>query len=137
MIRRAGKFILTGISGTMVDTAVLWLLSRFLFSSYTGVYLIAPALSFEVAMLNNYIISYHWVWKKRVLKTAEDFFRRLIPYNLSCLAAFGVKMLFLILAERLFHLHVVYCNLIALTVSGGVNFLLGEHLIFSKGSSRK
>jgi len=137
MIRRIWKFFVTGLSGTVVDTAVLWFLSRFLFSSYTGAYLIAPALSFEAAMLNNYIISYHWVWKSRVHRNTGDFLRRLLPYNFSCLAAFGVKMLFLLLAERLFHLHVVYCNLIALMISGIVNFLLGEHLIFSKGRSPK
>jgi putative flippase GtrA len=39
---------------------------------------------------------------------------------------------FLLLFERLFKWDVVYCNLIALLISGIVNFLLAERLVFKK-----
>ncbi|AEJ60345.1 hypothetical protein Spith_0058 [Spirochaeta thermophila DSM 6578] len=133
MFVRFLKFFASRLVGTGVDTFVLWLASSFLFSSYVGKYLVAPALSFEVAMLHNYTISYFWIWRKRIRhRGAADFFRRLLPYNLSVLFGFGVKMVLLLLLERLFHWDVVWCNLGALTVSGVINFFLGELVVFKK-----
>ena len=41
------KFILVNALGTVVDTAVLWLLSSRIFSGYAGEYLLSPLISFE------------------------------------------------------------------------------------------
>ena len=130
MFKKITKFSLAGIMGTIVDTVILWLLKSFVFHSYLTVYILSPAISFEVAMLNNYIISYFWIWHDRVDKKPKDFFMRLLPYNSTCLIAFGVKMAFLILIERIFHFDVVICNILALLISGTVNFLAGEKWIF-------
>jgi putative flippase GtrA len=130
MIKKIAKFSLTGITGTIVDTAVLWLLKTFVFHSYLTVYIVSPAISFEIAMFNNYVISYFWVWRDRVEKKPKDFFMRLLPYNSTCLIAFGVKMALLLLIERIFHFDVVICNILALLVSGIVNFLGGEKWVF-------
>jgi len=130
MIKKITKFTLTGITGTIVDTTILWLLKTFVFHSYFTIYIISPAISFEVAMLNNYIISYFWIWHDRVEKKPKDFLLRILPYNATALTAFGVKMVFLILIERMFHFDVVICNILALLISGIVNFIGGEKWIF-------
>jgi putative flippase GtrA len=39
---------------------------------------------------------------------------------------------FLLLFARLFEWDVVYCNLMALLISGIVNFLLAERIVFKK-----
>ena len=131
-IKTAIKFFITGLAGTVIDTLVLWTLKTWVFSSYTGVFIVAPAISFQAAMFNNYTISYFWVWKHRVSVSHSDFFRRLPRYNLSCVLAFGIKLLLLIAVERLFHLDVIICNAVALTVSGVFNFLAGEKVIFRR-----
>lgn len=127
------KFIVSRLIGTLVDTVILLALTRLFFFSYVGEYVIAPAISFEVAMFNNYALSYFFIWHKRIpLKAARDFFIRLIHFNLTSLAGFFIKMFFLLLFERIFGWDVVYCNLAALLISGIVNFILADKLVFRK-----
>lgn len=125
------KFILSRLLGTAVDTAILWILTRLVFFSYAGQYLIAPAISFEVSMFHNYALSYYFIWHKNIpLRASRDFFIRLISFNLSSIAGFLIKMFFLILFERIFRWDVIYCNLAALLISGAVNFVLAEKVVF-------
>ncbi len=125
------KFVLSRLVGTLVDTLILWVLTRYIFFSYTGQYLISPAISFEVAMFNNYIISYFWIWSKEIpVKNSRDFYSRLLPYNISTLFGFFIKMCFLLLFERLFGWDVLLCNIIALIISGFANFFLSERIVF-------
>lgn len=125
------KFVLSRLIGTLVDTFILWILTRYIFFSYTGQYLISPAISFEVAMFNNYLISYFWIWSKKIpAKNSKDFFTRLVPYNISALFGFFIKMCFLLLFERLFGWDVIYCNILALFISGFVNFFLADRIVF-------
>jgi putative flippase GtrA len=44
-------------------------------------------------------------------------------------------MTFLLLFEKLFGWHVVFCNLAALVISGIVNFVLAEFVVFKKRPS--
>ncbi|HOV37078.1 MAG TPA: GtrA family protein [Spirochaetales bacterium] len=131
MAYRFLMFFLSRLTGTGIDIFILSLLSTFVFSSYAGKYLLAPAFSFVVATFHNYAVSYFWIWHKRIeKKSTSDFLRKLIPYHASVVFGFGIKMAFLLLLERLFHWDVIWCNLGALLVSGLVNFYLGEHVIF-------
>jgi len=133
MTGRFFKFVVSRFLGTLVDTMVLWILTRYILFSYVGQYIIAPAISFEVAMFHNYILSYFFIWHKHIpLKIPKDFFRRLIAYNISSLLGFFVKMGFLIFFERLFGWDVLICNIMALLISGFVNFFLAERVVFKK-----
>jgi len=135
MTGRFFKFVVSRFLGTLVDTMVLWILTRYILFSYVGQYIIAPAISFEVAMFHNYILSYFFIWHKHIpLKIPKDFFRRLIAYNISSLLGFFVKMGFLIFFERLFGWDVLICNIMALLISGFVNFFLAEIVVFRKKS---
>ncbi|MBN1924758.1 MAG: GtrA family protein [Prolixibacteraceae bacterium] len=128
------KFFVSRLFGTLVDTLVIWFLSRQVFNSYTGIYIASPIISFEVATFFNYVVSYVWIWHKQITtKNFRDFSLRFVKYNLSTIIGFAVKMAFLILFERLFKWDVIYCNLAALLISGIVNFLLAEYVVFRKG----
>lgn len=134
MHTRVFKFFVSRLFGTLVDTLVIWFLSRLVFNSYTGIYIISPVISFEIATCFNYFVSYVWIWHKHITtKNLRDFSLRFIKYNASTLIGFAVKMAFLILFERLFRWDVIYCNLAALLISGIVNFLLAEFFVFKKG----
>ena len=56
-------------------------------------------------------------------------------YNLSSSAVFILKMGLLLLLELAFKWDVVICNLVALCISGLVNFALGEWVIFREKSA--
>ena len=132
-IHKFTRFVLSNSLGTLVDTLVLWTFSHFVFHSYIGQYLLSPFISFECAVLSNYLCSWHFVWRDRVKQYIKPrFWHRYIYYNLSATGTFLVKMGFLLLIEHIFGWHVVLCNLAALCLSGTLNFVISEYLIFKK-----
>lgn len=128
------EFFLTRNIGTLVDTAVLWLMADLVFKgSYVGENIVSPAISFELATMVNYITSYFWIYPRRIEKrTAGQFLRRFITFNLSSILGFLIKMVLLLLFKKWLGWHVVLCNLLALTVSGLFNFALTDRWVFSR-----
>lgn len=139
MVAKYLKFMVSRAIGTGVDTLILWLLTHFVFTSgeYLTNYIISPCISFEFAVMSNFLCSYYWIWSSRVSsRTARSFWRHFAGFNLSSLAGFVIKMLFLLLFEKLFGWNVVVCNLVALCISGVLNFFLSEALVFGKRDSQ-
>lgn len=133
IVLKVPKFVLANGMGTVVDTAVLWLFSHYVFESYAGDYIISPVISFECAVFANFCCSFFFIWKDRVEKgSLKYFFRKYVIYNLSASMTFMIKMGFLLLFEAIFGWNVVICNLAALCISGVLNFSLGEWVIFRK-----
>lgn len=128
------EFVVSRLFGTGVDTFVLWICSDFIFESYWNVYVLSPVISFEFAVMSNFICSYYWIWRKRLDKSTRDFWLRFIVFNLSSVVGFLVKMVFLLLFERIFGWDVVFCNLAALLISGLFNYFLADLLVFRKRS---
>lgn len=125
------KYVLVNAAGTVVDTAVLWLVSHYLFDSFSGEYLLSPLISFEFAVLFNFVLSYFFIWRDRLeVRDMKAFWGKYVIYNLSCTMTFCMKMGFLLLLKFLFGWSVVICNLIALCISGMINFVMSEWVIF-------
>ncbi|MFA6334009.1 MAG: GtrA family protein [Bacteroidales bacterium] len=133
MVLKYFKFFISRLLGTLLETFVLWILSNYVFFTYFGKYIVAPTISFEIVMFCNFVISYYWIWNKHIYtKSTKGFFTRLALFNISSILGFFIKMGFLLLFERLFGWDVVYCNLVALLISGIVNFFLTERVVFKK-----
>jgi putative flippase GtrA len=130
------EFVLTRLFGTGVDTLVLWICSDYLFTSYWGSYVLSPIISFEFAVMSNFLWSYCWIWSSRIVnKSWSNFWKRFFLFNLSSVAGFLIKMLFLLLFERIFGWDVVWCNLTALLISGLFNYFLTDVWVFRKPQS--
>ena len=128
---RIPKYVLVNAAGTVVDTAVLWLVSHHIFHSFAGEYLLSPFVSFECAVLFNFICSFFLIWKDRMdIGNARAFMSRYLLYNLSCTMTFLLKMGLLLFFKFLFGWDVIICNLTALCVSGIVNFVMSDRVIF-------
>ena len=135
LILRYLKFAGSSLAGTLVDTLVLWLLSDLVFTEgYWGEYIISPAISFQCAVMTNFLISYFYVWKDRNAerKGVGRVFRTFLYYDLSCSTVFLVRLGILLLIERWSGWDVVICNLIAMCFSGIVNFIMNNQVIFRK-----
>lgn len=125
------KYSGTSLVGTLVDTLVLWALSDLVFTKgYWGEYVVSPAISFQCAVITNFLISYFYVWKDRE-KTRNPFLTFLY-YDISCTAVFLLRLGFLLLVERIFGWDVVICNLVAMCVTGIINFVMNNRVIFRK-----
>ena len=114
---------------------VLWLLSDFVFTGgYTGEYLLSPVLSFQAAVSVNFNIFFFYVWKDRVADVlgVGTYLRRYLTYNLSCSTVFLLRYGILQLIGQFTGWDVLLCNLCAMCVSGILNFLLANNLVFRK-----
>ena len=130
------KFMGTSVVGTIVDTLVLWILSDFIFTKgYWGEYVISPVISFQCALTANFLISYFYVWKDRTAvsgASTKRFFKLYFTYNLSGSAVFLLRLGALLIIEKFTGWDVVICNLLAMCVSGVLNFAINNLLIFKK-----
>ena len=125
------KYSGTSLAGTLVDTLVLWILSDLVFTKgYWGEYVVSPAISFQCAVVTNFIISYFYVWKDR--KKTRNPLLTFLYYDMSCTAVFLLRLGFLLLVERIFGWDVVICNLVAMCVTGIINFVMNNQVIFRK-----
>lgn len=129
------KFLGTSLIGTAVDMLVLWLLSDMVFrEGYMFEYILSPVLSFQCAVLVNYTVFYFYVWKDRVAtsRSVRFFLRRYLTYNLSCSSVFLLRFCAMLLIERFTGFDVVVCSLLAMCVSGVINFILTNNVVFRK-----
>lgn len=133
IVHRVPKFIVGNLLGTLVDTFVLWIFSHFVFHDYVGKVIISPIISFEFAVIANFIFSYYLIWKDRISnQSGKSFIMHYGAYNISCIGGFFIKMGALLLIQTLTKWDVVICNLLALCVSGTYNFMMNELVIFKK-----
>lgn len=135
LLKRYLKYAGTSIAGTLVDTLVLWLMSDFVFREvYWAQYIVSPAISFQCAVITNYLIFYFYVWRDRTRedRRRHNFTRRFLAYDLSCTTVFLLRLLLLLMIERISGWDVVVCNLIAMCFSGILNFVSNNLIIFRK-----
>lgn len=134
-LRRYLKFFLASLVGTGADCLVLWLCSEVLMEGKMWVYGVAPVISYECGILVDFVIYYFFVWKDRISQPGvRSFFRHLLPFHLSNLGAFLCKTLALLGFAQLLGCHVVVCEVLGLCMSGIVNFVCNEVLIFRRKS---
>lgn len=135
LLKRFLKYAGTSLAGTFTDTLVLWLLSDFLLKGgYWKEYIISPVISFQCAVVTNFLISYYYVWRDRTRGDVRRkvIIKRFFAYNLSCSAVFLIRLGIIVLIEKFSNWDVVICNLFAMCFSGLLNFTINNLLIFKK-----
>ena len=75
LVKRFVEFSASSLLGTIVDTVVLWVLSKWVFSSYVGQYIVSPMISFECAAVANFAVAYFFIWKDRVWRLQPLLYR--------------------------------------------------------------
>lgn len=131
------KFLGTSAVGTIIDTLVLLIFSDLIFKGwYWGEYILSPLISFQCAVTSNFVISYFYVWRDRTHPKSDAstrrFIRLYVTYNLSGSAIFLIRLGVLLIIERFTGWDVVLCNLMAMCISGIVNFSISNLFIFKK-----
>ncbi len=134
--KRLLKHTAVSLLGTATDTLVLWFFSSVVFKSYVGEYIISPIISFECATFVNFLSSSKIVWRDRMMgQNFLSYLKHFLKFNASYAGVFFVKMLLLLGLERLTGWDVVWCNLIAVTICGFINFFMNEKVIFKPEST--
>lgn len=128
------RFMLSTLAGTAVDTFVLWLFAHKVFKGwYVGETIVSPTISFECAVIVNFIFFCLFVWRDRTdFSNRRRLAQQFVKYNVSCVAGFLLKMVLLVGVQWLSGWDVVICNLIALCFSGIFNFVINDLWVYSK-----
>jgi len=109
---RAARFCLVGGTGIVINTAVLYLLSRGL-----GLPLpVSSAIAVELAIISNYMLNDRFTFAAR-----RPSFRRLAKFNATSLGGLGINVVTVWLLTR----HGVYflaANLVGIAVAVVVNY---------------
>lgn len=139
VLKQALKYSLTTLLGTGADTLVLWLLSTYVFDgNHWEQYVLSPMISFECAVIVNYMTAFFYVWRDRIEKrNASEFLAHFWKYNITCISAFIVKMFILNAVALAMGWPAFVCNLVALCFSGILNFCINEFLVFARRKDKK
>ncbi len=129
---RFSKFGVVGGIGYIIDNSIFFSLSR-LFENLFALTFIIPFVSYEIAMFNNYVLSYYWVWRDRREKN-KYFMRKLVYYNGTTFIPFIVRMLVYVQLFRFLRIEGIISNMIAIIVGMLFNFFICEKFIFRKES---
>lgn len=121
--RRLGRpvrFGLVGLSGVVVNTAVLWLLvKRAGFAVPIG-----SALASEVAIITNFWLNDRWTFRAAVRQ--HRWWQRLIRFNGVALGGVLITALLLTLLTTSLHLSLLLANLIAVASATGWNYIINS-----------
>lgn len=121
-------FNAVGLISVVVQLAALWL--------YTNVfgwhYLVATALAVETAVLHNYAWHTAWTWRDRN-DAGPTSGSRLVRFHLgnglvSLLANLALMRLF----AGIFHLPLLAANVVSITITSLLNFVIGEFWVFAR-----
>ena len=95
VLKKLLMFMLTSFVGTLVDLGVHWYLSANWYTdSYIWTYWVAPFISFELAVLTNFLTAYYFVWRERITyHGTRSFWRHYAAYNATCTGTFFIKIL--------------------------------------------
>lgn len=134
LARKYVRFSLSTLVGTAVDMFVLWVCSHLIFRGwYIGETIVSPTISFEFAVMANFIVASLFVWRDRVQwRPFSSLAKTFLKYNTSCIAGFLFKLAILVAAQLAFHWDVLLCNLFALCFSGIFNFVMNEWFVYRK-----
>jgi putative flippase GtrA len=111
------RFGLVGISGLVVNTAVLWALVRL-----AGLpLLVASALASEVAILNNFMLNDRWTF--RTARPGHSFGQRFLRFNGTALGGMALTMLVLAILTHYSPLPLLLANLLAIGSAIGWNYI--------------
>jgi putative flippase GtrA len=93
--KRFIKFAAVGLSGTVVNLAIVWLGNTLLFAALGEPHQtwISYALAIIVSIFSNYILNYLWTWRDRRAQGSASFFLHLFKYYLANMAAAGLQFL--------------------------------------------
>lgn len=114
------EFSIVGAIGVLVNQAVLFLLT-YLIGIY---YMLAAVFSFEVALLNNFILNELWTFRKRETSSSRWF--RLFKFHVSRILGFIVTIATLFFITEFLSIHYLISNVIAIGIGTLVNYFTSD-----------
>jgi dolichol-phosphate mannosyltransferase len=125
VIKEFFKFAIVGGLGTLVNIAILYLLTE-----KAGVYYMFSAIfSFIIAMTSNFILNKVWTFKENIKLNAG---KKYLQFGLVSVSALLVNLLFLYLFTEIFGIYYIISQILAIGLALIINFLGNKIWTFSR-----
>ena len=127
------RFAAVGLSGTVVNVAVLYVNQSFIL---TNVYPVERRLQLSlgiaifIATLNNYLWNRWWTWSDRKKTTQTGFFTQMGQYYLACGVAILLQYLITMLLSQF--THYLIANIISIVLAAIFVYVLNDVWTFSR-----
>jgi putative flippase GtrA len=118
------KFAIVGCSGVIINTAVLYFLSRRLHLPLAA----SSAVAVEIAVISNYLLNEFWTFA-----SGAACIRRLAKFNVASLAGLSVNVLIVWSLTRL-QMYFLIANLMGIGAAFLLNYLLSTTWVWSRAS---
>lgn len=128
------KFAGVGLIAGTVDISLVWVFTKFVFSGYTGQVIVSPVISYECSIVVGFVFSWFFIWNDRLASgSRREFWTRLAAYNISNVGIFVLRVLLVMLFEKLWDGgNLVIINTVSRILAGFLNFVITDKLIFRK-----
>ena len=112
-LARFAKFCLVGLSGVLINVALLWSLTEFL-----GLYyLISAIFSIESAIISNFTLNNYFTFHDRRIPGVKAFLKRLLKFNLVSLAGLVLNLGVLWTLTEFLGLYYIFSNLLGILMA--------------------
>ena len=124
------RFGVVGLSGIVVNSALLWVLVRELHLAVT----LGSMLATEVAILSNFLLNDRWTFSGA---HERSFVQRLLRFNGVALGGMAITAGILTALASYTHLHLLFANLLAVGAATGWNYVVNSRWTWRQGIGDK
>lgn len=118
-LARPLRFGVVGVSGIVLNSAILWLLVRELGLAVA----LGSVLATEAAILSNFVLNDRWTFRGL---GERSFAQRLLRFNGVALGGMAITAGILTALARYTHLHLLIANLLAVGAATGWNYVVNS-----------
>lgn len=131
------KFGSVGLSGTLINIAVLFAAQEYIFDAVEARPLrinLSLSLAIFCATINNFVWNRLWTWRDRSRSTKKHLLTQFAQYGVSCWLAIVLQIVFTnVLAA---YIHYLLANVIAIALAAVLNYLINDAWTFGLERSR-
>ncbi len=120
--RRFISFTFVGISGIVVNSAILYYAKEYLYVPIP----IASLIAIQIAIFNNFFWNHRFTWTDREMKGFHAIRTGLIRFTLVSWIAGGLNWIILLLLHHYAGIHYILANLIAIFIASILNYFLND-----------
>ena len=126
------RFGLVGLSGIVVNTGILYLLTDFV-----GVYYLwSSVIAIQVSILSNFILNDIWTFSSRTLLHRHSWIKRLFSFQFIAIGGVLINLLVLYGLTEYAGVYYLIANLVGILIAFIWNFVLNRHLTWKGGIIR-
>jgi putative flippase GtrA len=118
------RFGVVGLSGIVVNSAILWALVRELHLAV----MLGSLLATEAAILSNFLLNDRWTFRG---VSARSFTQRLLRFNGVALGGMAITAGILTALASYTHLHLLIANVLAVGAATGWNYIVNSRWTWS------